>query len=152
MFFRIAAVAMLLAGCAADPEPRMGEAQLALAAKAACTPIRGTDCATRAGQLDAYAGSLSGTLASNCTSGVAMPVGGVLQASAPAPGWSTTATVTRLTFKGKTATMDIYAANAPALQIGKFYGFDLAGKCKYLFSSQLSGLFEGTFTQMACCK
>lgn len=149
----LASAALAFWGCAADQGPQTATASLALSSKpAGCRIVAGTDCAVRAAKLDAYNGPLSSTLVSNCQAGVAMPVGGTLQSATPQTGWNTTSTVTKLVFKGKSTTMDIYAANWVAQPLGKFYAFDLAGKCKYLFSSQLSGMFEGTFTPLTCCQ
>lgn len=61
--FVFAVACAVVGGCAAEPDAPYGQAQLALGKKPVCAPVRGTECETRAKQLDAYAGAQSGDLA-----------------------------------------------------------------------------------------
>ncbi len=144
------AVSFCCLGCAVDapaPPPTAAYHQVT-------APLSGgapqTQCTSLAQQLDLYAGPNAPSLATACTGGQSLPMGGTLLATAPDTGWNTTQPVTSVTLRGVSQTMVLHVRDWAPQSIGAFLSFDLAGSCPLLFSSQLSGLFVGSFTVVQC--
>ena len=146
----VLAVSFCCLGCAVDtpaPPPAAGSAQVTAPLSSAKPQ---TPCTTLAQQLDLYAGPNAPSLAAACQSGLSLPMGGTLLSTAPETGWATTQPVMGVTLRGVSQTMVLHVRDWAPQTVGSFLAFDLAGSCPLLFSSELSGLFVGSFTVVQC--